>query len=179
MGWGRKTGRLSWRRGRGGGGPTRDIFFLNSFAGDYSSAITTLTKRETAEESGRVGKVGREGAKRGARAIRDCRPFYRFERAGILRRATLTKRQSTRGTRGAGGGRPFELLMREELSRLLSINFGNYVAEGVPPEENHPCPSRLLPPQSAPPFPPPPSPRAPTRRPFLLRSSLSLISFAR
>lgn len=35
----------------------------------------------------------------------------------------------------AGEGRSFELLMREELSRLLSINFSNYVAEDVPPEE--------------------------------------------
>lgn len=42
------------------------------------------------------------------------------------------------------GGGPFELLMREELSRLLSINFSNYVAEDVPPEENHPSSSPAL-----------------------------------
>lgn len=60
--------------------------------------------------------------------------------------------------------------MREELPRLLSINFSNYVAEDVPPEENR------LPP-SLPPV-PPSQPRA-SPLPFLLSSSLSLISFAR
>lgn len=35
-----------WRGRRTRG---RDIFFLNSFAGDYSSAITALTKHETAQ----------------------------------------------------------------------------------------------------------------------------------
>lgn len=36
--------------------------------------------------------------------------------------------------RGGGGGigGPFELLMREKLPRLFSINFSNYVAEDVP-----------------------------------------------
>jgi len=121
-------------------GPTRDIFFLNSFAGDYSSAITTLTKRETAEESGRAEGGWKEGAG-------DPRlPLLHFEAGGNFTARNFDERGRARG--GGTRGGPFELLMREELSRLLSINFGNYVAEGVPAEESHPCPSRLLPLQS-------------------------------
>jgi len=52
-----------------------DIFFLNSFAGDYSSAITALTKRETAQNREKEGEVYR----------RDCLSTFRM---GILRRAT-------------------------------------------------------------------------------------------
>jgi len=51
-----------------------DIFFLNSFAGDYSSAITALTKRETAQNREKEGEVYR----------RDCLSTFRM---GILRRA--------------------------------------------------------------------------------------------
>lgn len=66
---------------------------------------------------------------------------------GILRRAaraTLTRRREEEGEVGQRQGGPFELLMREELPRLLSINFSNYVAEDVPPEENRLPPSSAL-----------------------------------
>lgn len=62
------------RRGGGRARSLGDIFFLNSFAGDYSSAITALTKRETAQNREEGGKVCR----------RDCLSTFRI---GILRRA--------------------------------------------------------------------------------------------
>lgn len=75
-----------------------DIFFLNSFAGDYSSAITALTKRETAqnlrEERGKVCR-------------RDCLSTFRM---GILRRAPRDfdekgeEEEEREGERGEGGG---------------------------------------------------------------------------
>lgn len=131
---------------------TRDIFFLNSFAGDYSSAITTLTKREVAQN--------REGEP----SVPSRLPFY-ISNGNFTVRDFDEEEGHGEGTgeKGETVGGPFELLMREELSRLLSINFSNYVAEDVPPEENRPSPSR---------------PRA-SLQPFLLSSSLSLISFAR
>jgi len=57
--------------------------------------------------------------------------------------------------------------MREKLSRLLSINFSNYVAEDVPPEENRLLLSLSLTLSTSCVF-----------LPVLLSSSLSLISFA-
>lgn len=58
---------------------------------------------------------------------------------GILRRAAceFDEKGEERGREEIeveGGIRgPFELLMREKLPRLLSINFSNYVAEDVLP----------------------------------------------
>lgn len=91
---------------------------------------------------------------------------------GILRRAARDFDEKGEEKEGTAG--PFELLMREKLPRLLSINFSNYVAEDVPPEENR---LSLL----AFPFRPTASCVLPilTLPPFLLSSSLSLISFAR
>lgn len=87
---------------------------------------------------------------------------------GILRRAA--RDFDEKGEEKGGTAGPFELLMREKLPRLLSINFSNYVAEDVPPEENRL--SSSLPSLSDPRL------RA-SSLPFLLSSSLSLISFAR
>lgn len=70
----------------------------------------------------------------------------------ILRRAArdFDEKEEEEGKRqrrreeGIGG--PCELLMREKLPRLLSINFSNCVAEDVPPEENRlPPPSPFHP----------------------------------
>lgn len=153
-------------RAGGRGRSLGDIFFLNSFAEDYSSAITALTKRETAQNREEGGEVCR----------RDCLSTFRM---GILRRAPRDfdekqekgkegEGERDRKRKGKGGiGGPFELLMREKLPRLLSINFSNYVAEDVPPEENRlpPTLSFTLSTSCVP-------------LPFLLSSSLSLISFA-
>lgn len=84
-----------------------DIFFLNSFAGDYSSAITALTKRETAQN--------REAREREYR--RDCLSTFRM---GILRRAARDfdekreeERERERG-REEGTGRAFRIVNARE-----------------------------------------------------------------
>lgn len=48
-----KRSRHPWRGRKEAARTLGDIFFLNSFAGDYSSAITALTKREAAQNRGR------------------------------------------------------------------------------------------------------------------------------
>jgi len=70
----RERKRVTWKSERGGICSLGDIFFLNSFAGDYSSAIMALTKRETAQNREERGKVCRH----------DCLSTFRM---GILRRA--------------------------------------------------------------------------------------------
>lgn len=106
-----------------------DIFFLNSFAGDYSSAITTLTKRETAQNRGEV------------QSVPSRLPFYISNGDFTASCARLWRGKEKKRV----GGGPFELLMRKELPRLLSINFSNYEdAEDVPPEERTVSISYLL-----------------------------------